>query len=68
LKVIALKADLSALILEDQKPIRRKDVIPIASQPKNKTNRFELVTNNNMLITNALISKSNRSTLGSYLK
>ncbi len=65
LKIKALKAALRVLILVDQKLIRKNDVKPISSQPKNKTNRLPPNTKIHILIMNKLINKNNRSTWGS---
>ena len=48
----ALKADLKVPILTDQKLIRKNEVIPIISQPKNKLIRLPEDTKNTMLIIN----------------
>jgi hypothetical protein len=68
LKTKALKADFNVDILVDQKLIKKKDVNPINSQPKNKTKKLPLVTKHIILITKQLIKSINLSTLGSYLK
>jgi len=68
LKTKALKADLTVDILVDQKFIKKNDVKPINSQPKNKTKKFPLITNKIILITKQFINKISLSTLGSYLK
>jgi hypothetical protein len=68
LKTNALKADLTVDILVDQKLIKKKDVKPISSQPKNKTKKLPLITKQIILITNEFINKINLSTFGSYLK
>jgi len=68
LKVNALKADFKVEILVDQKLIKKKEVKPINSQPKNKTKKFPLVTKHIILITKQFINSINLSTLGSYLK
>jgi hypothetical protein len=68
LKTNALKADFNVDTLVDQKLIKKKDVKPINSQPKNKTKKFPLVTKQIILITKQLINNIRRSTLGSYLK
>jgi hypothetical protein len=68
LKTKALKADFSVDILVDQKLIKKKEVKPINSQPKNNTKKLPLVTKQIILITKQLIKRINRSTLGSYLK
>ena len=64
----ALNADLSVDTLVDQKLIKKKDVKPISSQPKNKTKKFPLVTKHIILITKQFIKRIRRSTFGSYLK
>jgi len=64
----ALKAAFKVEILVDQKLIKKNDVKPISSQPKNKTKKLPLVTNNIILMTKQFIKSINLSTLGSYLK
>lgn len=68
LKTKALKAAFNVEILVDQKLIKKNDVKPINSQPKNKTKKLPLVTNIIILITKQFIKSINLSTLGSYLK
>jgi hypothetical protein len=68
LKINALNAALSVLIFVDQKLIRKNDVSPISSHPKNKTNKFPPKTSMHILIINKLINKNNLSTCGSYRK
>lgn len=68
LKTNALNADLTVDILVDQKFIKKNDVNPINSQPKNKTKKLPLITNKIILITKQFINNINLSTLGSYLK
>jgi hypothetical protein len=68
LKTNALKADFNVDILVDQKLIKKNEVNPINSQPKNKTKKLPLVTKQIILITKQFINKINLSTLGSYLK
>jgi hypothetical protein len=68
LKVIALKAAFKVPIRVDQKLIKKNEVKPINSQPKNKTKKLPLETNKSMLITKRLINKRSLSTFGSYLK
>lgn len=68
LKVNALKADFKLETFADQKFISKNDVIPIISQPKNRTNKFPLITSIIILMTNKFISNAKRSILGSYLK
>jgi hypothetical protein len=68
LKTKALKADFKVETLVDQKLIKKKDVRPINSQPKNKTKKLPLVTKHIILITKQLIKRVNLSTFGSYLK
>jgi hypothetical protein len=68
LKTYALNAALSVPIREDQKLIKKKDVNPINSQPKNKTKKLPLETNKIILITKKLINNNNLSTFGSYRK
>ena len=64
----ALNADFKVETLVDQKLIKKKEVKPINSQPKNKTKKLPLVTKQIMLITKQFISNINLSTFGSYLK
>jgi len=68
LKVKALNADFNELILVDQKLISKNEVIPIISQPKNKTKKLPLITSITILITNKFIKRDNLSIIGSYLK
>lgn len=62
LNVNALKAALSVDTRVDQKFIKKNDVSPINSHPKNKTIKFELETNNIMLNTNRFIKIHSLST------
>lgn len=64
----ALKADFNVDIFVDQKLINKKDVIPINSQPKNKTIKLLLETNKTILATKIPKNNIKRSTKGSYLK
>ena len=64
----ALNAALKVPTLVDQKLIKKKDVKPINSQPKNITIKFPEETNKIMLIINAFKNNNKRSTKGSYLK
>lgn len=68
LKTKALNADFKVDILVDQKLIKKKEVKPINSQPKNNTKKLPLVTKQIILITKQFINNINRSTFGSYLK
>lgn len=68
LKTKALNAAFNVDILVDQKFIKKNDVNPINSQPKNKTNKLPLVTKIIILITKQFIKSINLSTFGSYLK
>lgn len=68
LKTRALRADLSVFSLAPQKLIKKNEVTPINSQPKNSTTRLPESTNNIILLTNSNKSVTNLSTLGSYLK
>lgn len=68
LKTNALNADFNVDILVDQKLIKKKDVKPINSHPKNKTKKLPLVTKQIILITKQLIKSVSLSTFGSYLK
>lgn len=64
----ALNAAFKVLILVDQKLIKKNDVNPINSHPKNITNKFPPTTRMHILIINKFINKNNRSTCGSYRK
>lgn len=68
LKEKALKADLNVPILVDQKLIKKKDVIPIISQPKNKLIRLPDDTKKIILIINIFKKTKSLSTNGSNLK
>ena len=68
LKTNALNADFRVDIRVDQKLIKKNDVNPINSHPKNITKKLPLVTKQIILITKQFINKINLSTLGSYLK
>jgi hypothetical protein len=68
LNVKALNADFKVEILVDQKLIKKNEVNPINSQPKNKTKKLPLVTKQIILITKQFINNINLSTFGSYLK
>jgi hypothetical protein len=64
----ALKAALKVPTLVDQKLIKKNEVKPINSQPKNITIKFPEDTSKIILIINAFKNNSKRSTKGSYLK
>lgn len=64
----ALKAAFKVPILVDQKLIKKKEVRPINSQPKNITIKLPEDTNNIILIINEFKNKISLSTNGSYLK
>jgi len=64
----AFKADLSVFSLAPQKLIKKKEVTPISSQPKNKTIKLPERTNKIILLTNSNNKATSLSTLGSYLK
>ena len=66
LKTKALNAALSVPTLVDQKFIKKKEVIPIISQPKYKTTKLAAKTNITMLITKESINKISRLVFGSY--
>ena len=68
LKENALKADFSVAVLLVQKFIKKKDVKPINSQPKNNIIVLPAETKKIILITNESKNNINRSTKGSYLK
>jgi hypothetical protein len=64
----ALNAAFKVPILLDQKLIRKNEVIPIISHPKNITIKLPELTNKTMLNINKFKNKSKRSTRGSYRK
>ena len=64
----ALNAALNVPTLVDQKLIRKNEVKPINSQPKNITIKLPEDTNRIILIINAFKKSNKRSTNGSYLK
>ena len=68
LKLKALKAAFKVPTLATQKLIKKKEVIPISSQPRNKSTKFPAVTKITILITNKFKKTNKRSTKGSYLK
>jgi hypothetical protein len=68
LKVKALNADFRVATLVVQKLIKKKDVRPISSQPKNNIIVLPEVTKKIILITKDNINSKNLSTRGSYLK
>lgn len=68
LKKNALNADFKVLTLVFQKLIKKKDVNPINSQPKNSIIIFPAITRIIILITNKFKNINKRSTCGSYLK
>lgn len=68
LKTKALNAAFKELTLVDQKLIKKNEVKPISSHPKNSTIKFPLITKMHILIINSVIKVNKRSTCGSYLK
>lgn len=68
LKEYALKAALRVLTLVDQKLIRKNEVNPISSQPKNIVIVLAEVTSKFILKIKDTKNKINLSTEGSYLK
>ena len=68
LKENALNADFNTEIFVDQKLIKKNEVNPINSQPKNKTKQLPLKTKHIILITKLFNKSIKRSILGSYLK
>jgi len=66
--VKALNADFRVATLVVQKLIKKKDVRPISSQPKNNIIVLPEVTKKIILITKDNINSKNLSTRGSYLK
>lgn len=61
----ALKAAFKVPALVAQKLIRRKEVSPISSHPKNNTTRLPANTSRSILATKEFKNKRRRSTLGS---
>jgi hypothetical protein len=68
LKEYALNAAFKVPILLDQKLIKKNEVIPIISHPKNKTIKLPELTNNIILKINKFKKSKSLSTNGSYLK
>ena len=68
LNVKALNADFRVATLVVQKLIKKKDVRPMSSQPKNNIMVLPEVTKKIILITKDNINSKNLSTRGSYLK
>jgi len=68
LKEKALKAAFKVPILVTQKLIKKKEVKPINSQPKNNITILPEDTSNNILNTKEHKKFKNLSTKGSYLK
>jgi len=68
LKENALKAAFKVPTLVDQKLIKKNEVRPINSQPKNITIKLPEDTSNIILIIKEFKNKINLSTKGSYLK
>ena len=64
----ALKADFNVPILLDQKLIKKKEVIPIISQPRNITIILPELTSKTILKIKEFNNNSSLSTKGSYLK
>lgn len=64
----ALNAAFNVPTLVDQKLIRKNEVNPIISHPKNRLIRFPAETKNTMLIINMFRKRTSLSTRGSYLK
>ena len=65
LNINALKAAFNVDIFVDQKLIKKNDVKPISSQPRNKTNKLPPTTNIHILIIKRLMNKKSLSTCGS---
>jgi len=63
-----LKAAFKVEILFTQKFIKKKEVKPMSSQPKNKLIKLPEHTKKIILIINKFSRTNNRSTRGSYLK
>jgi len=68
LKEYALKAAFRVPTLDDQKLIKKNEVNPIISHPKNKFIKFPEETKKTILIINIFKKRTNLSTRGSYLK
>jgi hypothetical protein len=68
LKEYALKAAFNVPTLVDQKLIKKKDVSPIISHPRNRLIKFPAETRNTMLIINMFKKSTSLSIKGSYLK
>ena len=68
LKLKALKLDFNVPRRLCQKLIKKKEVKPIISQPKNKVNKLLAKTNNIILSINQFSNSINKSSLASYLK
>lgn len=68
LKKNALNPAFKVAILGVQKFIKKNEVKPINSQPKNNTIIFPAITSNIILITNKFKRIKRRSVWGSYLK
>jgi hypothetical protein len=64
----ALKAAFNVPILVTQKLIKKKEVKPISSHPKNKIIIFPAETRSNILKIKEHKNSKNLSTRGSYLK
>lgn len=64
----ALNADFKVAVFATQKLIKKKEVKPINSQPKNSIIKFPADTKNNILIIKESKNNKNLSTRGSYLK
>lgn len=68
LKEYALNAAFKVPTRDDQKLIKKKEVKPIISHPKNKFIKFPEETKKTILIINIFKNRTNLSTSGSYLK
>ena len=68
LKIKALKLDLRVPRLLFQKLIKKKEVNPINSQPKNNVNKLFAKTRHNILKINQFNNKIKEFSLASYLK
>jgi len=64
----ALNADFKVEVFAVQKLIKKNEVNPISSQPKNSIIKFPEDTKNTILITKESKNNKNLSTKGSYLK
>lgn len=67
-KINALNAALVVPLRVVQKFIKKKEVNPISSQPKNSKKQLSAITKRDIVIINQFKHNINRSQLGSFLK